>query len=47
MSFAENRSLLKVGLDPGNVAFGSISEVGARNRHVRFPPISDQIADID
>ena len=24
----------------------SISEVGARIRHVRFPPISDQVADI-
>src|ERR1700692_4530234 len=26
--------------------FGSNSEVGARNRHVRFPPDSDQTADI-
>ena len=25
---------------------GSNSEVGARNRHVRFPPDSDQTADI-
>jgi hypothetical protein len=29
-----------------DVADGSNSEVGARNRHVRFPPDSDQIADI-
>jgi hypothetical protein len=29
-----------------NFAFGSFSEVGARNRHVRFPPDSDQTADI-
>src|ERR1700692_4294618 len=26
--------------------FGSNSEVGARNRHVRFPPDSDHTADI-
>jgi hypothetical protein len=29
-----------------NVSDGSNSEVGARNRHVRFPPDSDQTADI-
>jgi hypothetical protein len=28
------------------VRFGSISEVGPRKRHVRFPPASDQTADI-
>ena len=27
-------------------ASGSNSEVGARNRHVRFPPVSDRTADI-
>jgi hypothetical protein len=26
--------------------FGSISEVGQRKRHVRFPPVSDKTADI-
>jgi hypothetical protein len=31
---------------PRNVRVGSNSEVGACNRHVRFPPDSDQIADI-
>ena len=29
-----------------DVAFGSNSEVGPRNHHVRFPPDSDQTADI-
>src|SRR5579864_4785784 len=29
-----------------DVAVGSISEVGARSGHVRFPPVSDQTADI-
>jgi hypothetical protein len=29
-----------------HVRSGSFSEVGARNRHVRFPSDSDQIADI-
>jgi len=29
-----------------NVGLGSNSEVGARNRDVRFPPDSDQTADI-
>jgi hypothetical protein len=29
-----------------DVAFGSISEVGQRRRHVRFPPDSDRTADI-
>jgi hypothetical protein len=32
----ENRSLLKVGLDPGNVAFGSSTEIGACDNEVRF-----------
>jgi hypothetical protein len=31
---------------PGYVADGSISEVGPRKRHVRVPPVSDQIADV-
>jgi hypothetical protein len=30
----------------GMIRVGSNSEVGARNRHVRYPPDSDQIADI-
>jgi hypothetical protein len=34
---------MRSGLD---VSVGSNSEVGARNRHVRFPPDSDQTADI-
>jgi hypothetical protein len=29
-----------------NVRSGSSSEVGLHNRHVRFPPVSDQTADI-
>src|SRR6267378_6765400 len=29
-----------------HVRDGSNSEVGARNRHVRFPPVSDRTADI-
>ena len=29
-----------------DVSCGSFSEVGARNRHVRFPPDSDKSADI-
>jgi hypothetical protein len=29
-----------------DVSFGSISEVGQAKRHVRFPPDSDQTADI-
>jgi hypothetical protein len=29
-----------------HVSVGSISEVGPRKRHVRFPPVSDQTADI-
>jgi hypothetical protein len=29
-----------------DVSCGSFSEVGARNRHVRFPPDSDKTADI-
>jgi hypothetical protein len=29
-----------------NVPVGSNSEVGARDRHVRFPPDSDRTADI-
>jgi hypothetical protein len=31
---------------PGEVRCGSNSEIGARNRHIRFPPDSDQTADI-
>src|SRR5713101_8479106 len=40
---APNRPQTLIRLD---VSVGSNSEVGARNRHVRFPPDSDQTADI-
>ena len=33
-------------LDAANVSIESISDVGPRKRDVRFPPVSDQTADI-
>jgi hypothetical protein len=43
LSFCSDNTVRRIAADIRN---GSFSEVGARNRHVRFPPDSDQTADI-